>query len=103
MTFSTRRHSRRNETIGMRRVTPPIAIALLCNSIAGAPLVSFESPCDCKGNHGKERWAEKNDSAQPPTDASLIQAVTPSDMVGWQGPSEHLKASSKRIAAEDKW
>jgi hypothetical protein len=26
----------------------------------------------------KQRWAEKNDPAQPPSDASAIQAVTPS-------------------------
>jgi hypothetical protein len=32
-----------------------------------------------------------------------IQAVTPSDMFSWQGPTEFLKRSSARIAAEQKW
>ena len=39
----------------------------------------------------------------PPTDASAIQAVTPSDIFNWQGPTEPLKASSERIASEQKW
>lgn len=45
----------------------------------------------------------KNDPALPPTDASAIQAVTPSDVFNWQGPTEPLKASLERIAAEQKW
>jgi hypothetical protein len=36
-------------------------------------------------------------------DASAIQAVTPSDIFNWQGPTEPLKSSSERIAAEQKW
>jgi len=60
------------------------AIAVLCTTAAAAPLVMFESPCECKDNHGKQRWAEKNDAAQPPSDASAIQAVTPSDIFNWQ-------------------
>jgi len=54
-------------------------------------------------NHGKQRWAEKNDPAQPPTDASAIQAVTPSDIFNWQGPTEYLVPSSERIWSEQKW
>jgi hypothetical protein len=49
------------------------------------------------------RWAEKNDPALPPTDASPIQAVTPSDIFNWPGPTEHLTRSSERIATEQKW
>jgi hypothetical protein len=79
------------------------AIVLVCNTAAAAPLVTYESPCECKENRGKHRWAEKNDPAQPPTDASAILAVTPSDVFNWQGPTELLKASSERIAAEQKW
>ena len=54
-------------------------------------------------NHGKHRWSEKNDPALPPTDAGAIQAVTPSDIFNWQGPTEPLKSSSERIAAEQRW
>jgi hypothetical protein len=54
-------------------------------------------------NHGKHRWAEKNDPALPPGDASAIQAVTPSDIFNWQGPTEYLVPSSERIWSEQKW
>ena len=46
---------------------------------------------------------EKNDAALPPTDPNAIQAVTPSDIFSWQGPTEPLTRSSGRIAAEQKW
>jgi hypothetical protein len=45
----------------------------------------------------------KNDPSTPPADASAIQAVTPSDIFNWQGPTEHLTSSSERIATEQKW
>jgi hypothetical protein len=88
----------------MTRATFAIAaIAFICSPAAAAPLVTFESPCECQDNHGKHRWAEKNDPALPPTDASAIQAVTPSDLFNWQGPTEHLTSSSERITTEQKW
>jgi hypothetical protein len=90
--------NRRNET-GMLA----IAVALFCTTAAAAPLVTYESPCECRDNHGKHRWSEKNDPALPPTDTSAIQAVAPSDIFNWQGPTEPLKSSSERIAAEQKW
>ena len=87
----------------MPRKTFTIAFALLCSSAAAAPLVTFESPCECLENHGKHRWAEKNDPATPPTDATAIQAVTPSDIFSWAGPTEYLVPSSERIWSEQKW
>ena len=80
-----------------------VVIAFLCRTAAAAPLVTFESPCECLDNHGKHRWAEKNDSALPPADASAIQPVTPSDIFNWQGPTEYLVPSSERIWSEQKW
>src|SRR5882724_13445092 len=61
----------------MTRATFTIAVAFLCAAAAAEPLVTYESPCECRDNHGKHRWAEKNDPALPPTDPSAIQAVTP--------------------------
>src|SRR5215467_7858271 len=81
----------------MDRATFTIALAFLSSSALAAPLVTFESPCECLDNHGKQRWAEKNDPAAPPSDASAIQAVTPSDVFNWQGPTEYLVPSSERI------
>ena len=87
----------------MPRKTFTIAFALLCSSAAAALLVTFESPCECLESHGKHRWAEKNDPATPPTDATAIQAVTPSDIFSWAGPTEYLVPSSERIWSEQKW
>lgn len=73
-------------------MTPPATFTLaaiaLCNTAAAAPQppVAFESPCECRDNHGKARLAVKSDSSTPPADASRIQAVTPSDIFGWPGP-----------------
>src|SRR6266487_2990803 len=80
-----------------------VAVAFLCSTAVAAPLVTFESPCECRDNHGKHRWAEKNDPALPLTDASATQAVTPSDIFNWQGPTEYLVPSSERIWSEQKW
>ena len=87
----------------MIRATFTIAVAFLCSMAVAAPLVTYQSACECLDNHGKHRWAEKNDRAQPPSDASAIQAVTPSDIFNWQDPAEHLTSSSQRIADEEKW
>ncbi len=45
----------------------------------------------------------KNDPSPPPTDASAIQAVTPSDMFSWPGPVARLTPQSKRTGLEEKW
>ena len=51
------------------------AIAFVCGTAAAAPLVTYESPCECRDYHGKGRLTEKNDAALPPTDPNAIQAV----------------------------
>ena len=89
----------------MTRTTFTItAIAFAC-STAAAELtpVTLESPCECRDNHGEHRWAVKNDPSTPPTDASAIQAVTPSDVFSWPGPAEHLTQSSERTGIENNW
>ena len=80
-----------------------IVVACLCSTATAAPLVTYVSPCECLDNHGKQRWAEKNDPALPPSDASAIQTVKPSDIFNWQGPTEYLVPSSERIWSEQKW
>ena len=88
----------------MTRATTFIIAAIACSTaVAESPPVTFESPCECRDNHGKQRWAEKNDPVLPPTDASAIQPVTPSDIFNWQGPTEYLVPSSERIWSEQKW
>jgi hypothetical protein len=89
----------------MTRATFTIAgIVLVCSTAtATPPPVTFESPCECRGAHGKHRWSVKNDPSTPPADASGIQAVTPSDIFSWPGPGVHLTGRSGRTGIENKW
>jgi len=87
----------------MTRTIFTIVVACLCSAAVAARLVTYESPCEYQDNHGKHRWAAKNDAEQPPTDANAIQAVKPSDIFNWQGPTEYLVPSSERIWSEQKW
>jgi len=85
----------------MTRAATFIIAAFLC--IAAAPPVAFESPCECRDTHGKHRWSVKIDASLPPTDASAIQAVTPSDIYSWAGPDVPLAQSSERTGIENNW
>src|SRR2546422_3489876 len=86
------------------RMSTIAAIAFLSSAAAAtSPPVTFESPCECHDNHGEHRWAVKNDPSTPPTDASVIQAVTPSDVFSWPGSMEHLTQSSERTGIENNW
>jgi hypothetical protein len=87
----------------MIRATLTIVVACLCSTGAAAPLVTYQSPCECHDNHGKGRWAIKNDPETPPTDASAIQAVTPSQIFSWPGIDAHLTWQSERTGIENKW
>ena len=89
----------------MTRTTLPIAaIAFVCSTVAAAQQeVTCESPCECSSAHGKGRWAVKNDPSTVPTDASAIQAVTPSDIFGWPGPDVHVTQHSERTGREQNW
>jgi hypothetical protein len=80
------------------------AIAFVYSTAAAAQQeVTCESPCSCSSAHAKGRWSVKNDPSTPPTDASAIQAVTPSDMFSWPGPDVHLTQQSERTGREQNW
>jgi hypothetical protein len=85
----------------MTRAATFIIAAFVC--IAAAPPVTFESPCECRDNHGQLRWSVKIDPSLPPTDAREIQRVTPSDIYSWPGPDVPLTQSSERTGIETKW
>ena len=88
----------------MTRATFTIAaIAFVSGTAAAAPLVTYESPCECRDYRGKGRLTEKNDAALPPTDPNAIQAVTPSAIFSWPGPGVHLTGRSGRTAIENNW
>jgi hypothetical protein len=88
----------------MTRATYTIAVAFLCSTAAATEQeVTCESPCECSSAHGKGRWLVKNDPSSPPTDASAIQSVTPSDIFSWPGPDVHLTQHSERTGREQNW
>jgi hypothetical protein len=79
------------------------ATALIRITVTAAPPVTFESPCECRDNHGQHRWSVKIDPSLPPTDASAIQSATPSDIYNWAGPDVHLTGQSGRTVVENNW
>jgi hypothetical protein len=88
----------------MKYPTTLIIAALFCSTAATAPdAVTCDSPCDCHDAHGEGRWSVKTDASLPPTDASAIQAVTPSEMFSWAGPDAPMTMQSERTGIENKW
>jgi hypothetical protein len=87
----------------MRPATATIVVFLCSSAAAEQPLVTFASPCECIGAHGKGRWTVKTDSSLPPADARAIQAVTPSDVFSWPGPDVRVTSQSKRTGIENNW
>ena len=88
----------------MKYPTTLIVAALFCGTAAAGPeQVTCDSPCDCHNAHGEGRWSVKTDPSLPPTDASAIQAVTPSEMFTWPGPDEAITMQSERTGIENKW
>ena len=57
----------------MKRRAALIIAALFYSNATAAPLVTYQSPCECQDNHGKHRWAEKND---PPILSVKLEQVT---------------------------
>ena len=81
-----------------------IIAALFCGTAAPAQeQVTCDSPCDCHNAHGEGRWSVKTDASLPPTDASAIQTVTPSEMFSWPGPDAALTMRLERSGIENKW
>jgi hypothetical protein len=84
-----------------RATSTSVLIGLLC--IAAGPPVTFNSPCECRDNHGKGRLTVKNDPSTPPPDADAVESVTPSDVYSWPGPDVHITRVSERTGIENKW
>ena len=75
-------------------------------AIRQVPTVTFLSPCECQGFHGKNRWVTKTDWSPVPSDKSAIQSVTPSQIYGWEGlgPNVLLTGTTEeRMPSEQKW
>jgi len=83
----------------MNYSTTLLITALFCSTaVAGPEQTTCDSPCDCHDAYGEGRWSVKTDASLPPTDASAIQAVTPSDMFSWPGPDAPIFCRSMATA-----
>jgi len=88
----------------MRATFTIAAIAFVCRTLVGAQQeITCESPCECTSAHGKGQWTVKNDPSTPPTNASAIQTVTPSNIFGWAGPNVRLTWQSPHTGIENNW
>ena len=68
----------------MNRASFALLASLVVASVfarSEAPEVTFVSPCECQGFHGKNRWVTKTDLSPVPLDKSAIQSVTPSQIL----------------------
>ena len=82
-----------------------VAVLFLCIAAAG-PEVIFVSPCECQGFHGKNRWVTKTDLTPVPSDKSVIQSVTPSQIYAWEGLGPNVEVTrytKERMPSEQKW
>jgi hypothetical protein len=83
-----------------------VAVTSEFTQSAVAPEVTFVSPCECQGFHGKNRWIAKTDPAPVPSDTSAIQSVTPSQIYAWEGPGPNVDLTGdreERMPSEQKW
>jgi hypothetical protein len=87
----------------MARETFAIAAIVFVCSAATPPPATVVSPCECRDNHARGRWAVKNDPSLPPKDAKAIRAVAASDMYRWPGIGVQLNWQSERTGIENNW
>ena len=92
----------------MTRAAFALLVFVLASAFAKstAPEVSFISPCECIGFHGKNRWIAKTDFTPVPLDKSAIQSVTPSQIYAWEGIAADVDLAGMveaRMPLEEKW
>src|SRR5262249_48729712 len=67
------------------------------------PLVTYESPMVCRGDHGFWRWAAKTDTASPPDTIAPDHHIKPSDIAAWDDPDREPQWHSPRFGREKEW
>jgi hypothetical protein len=64
------------------------------------PLVTFDSPTVCHGEHGSWRWSTKTDTELPPDTIAQDHHIKPSDIAAWDDPDHDIKSRSPRFGRE---
>jgi hypothetical protein len=67
------------------------------------PTVTYVSPTECHGDHGKWRWHVKTEHARPPAHIAEDHKITPSDVAEWEPPEEKISTRTPRIGREEHW
>jgi hypothetical protein len=67
------------------------------------PTVTFVSPVECKGDHGKWRWKVKTEKARPPDFISADHKITPADVAEWEVPDRKVTTRTPRFGREAEW
>jgi hypothetical protein len=80
-----------------------LAAAALAYARKPRPTVTFVSPIETKGAHGKWRWKIKTDSDRPPTSIPADHRVTPADIAGWESPEAKVSTRTPRVGREKEW
>jgi hypothetical protein len=80
-----------------------LAAAPLALPQRARPTVTFVSPVECKGDHGKWRWKVKTERARPPDFIPADHRVTPADVAGWEVPDRKVTTRTPRFGRETEW
>jgi hypothetical protein len=67
------------------------------------PLVTFESPTECRGAHADWRWPVKTDTDLPPASIAQDHHIKSSDIAAWEGPDREVSSRSPRFGREKEW
>ncbi len=68
--------------------------------------VTFVSPCECRKQHGVDRWTPKTDPSPVPFLSAGVSPITPSQIYRWKGPGRNVpltKHTETRLPSEQKW
>jgi hypothetical protein len=64
------------------------------------PTVTFVSPVQCKGDHGKWRWKVKTEKDRPPARIAADPRVTAADIAAWEPPEGKITTRTPRVGRE---
>jgi hypothetical protein len=67
------------------------------------PTVTYLSPTECQGDHGKWRWKVKTEKRHLPDYIPPDHKITPADMAAWEVPGEKISTCTPRIGREQQW
>jgi hypothetical protein len=84
------------------------AALLLTASVLGRsrkprPTVTYVSPIECKGDHGKWRWKVKTEKDRAPANIPADHQVTPADIAAWEPPDGKITTRTPRVGREREW